>query len=194
MRLRSSPAGPPAASINTTSGGIGRSSSPAAEALSDDLRRGAGDALDARRRIAALSLSAMGSMGVVAAYQFGLLKSLPEPPLPFLDSDRVDASGEAYQLLRTPDAALGLASYAATLALAGMGTRDRAREQPWLPLALAAKTVLDAASGIYLGLEQGTKHKRFCTWCLIAAGASIAMVPTALPEARSSWRHLRRKV
>jgi len=191
---RTPPAGPPAGSIRATSGGIGRSSSPAAEALSDDLRRGAGAALDARRRIAALSLSAMGSMGVVAAYQFGLLKSLPEPPLPFLDSDRVDASGEAYQLLRTPDAALGLASYAATLALAGMGTRDRAREQPWLPLALAAKTVLDAASGIYLGLEQGTKHKRFCTWCLIAAGASIAMVPTALPEARSSWRHLRRKV
>jgi uncharacterized membrane protein len=194
MRRRSSPAGPPAASISAASGGIGRSSSPAAEAISDDLRRGESAALDARRRIAALSLSAMGSMGMVAAYQFGLLKSLPEPSLPRLDSDRVDASGEAYQFLRTPDAALGLASYAATLALAGMGGRDRARDQPWLPLALAAKTVLDAASGIYLGLEQGTKHKRFCTWCLIAAGASIAMVPTALPEAQRSWRHLRRKV
>lgn len=74
-----------------------------------------------------------------------------------------------------------------------MGTRDRAREQPWIPLALVAKTVFDAASGIYLGLEQGTKHKRFCTWCLVAAGTSIAMVPTALPEARRSWRHLRRR-
>jgi uncharacterized membrane protein len=135
----------------------------------------------------------MGSMGLVAAYQFGLVKSLPEPPLPRLDSDRVDASGEAFEFLRTPDAALGLVSYAATLALAGMGGRDRARDQPWLPLALAAKTVLDAASGIYLGLEQGTKHKRFCTWCLIAAGASIAMVPVAVPEARRSLRHLRRR-
>jgi len=192
MMRRPSPAGPSARAARGASGGIGRSSSAAAEALSDDLRRGEGDALDARRRIAALTLSAMGSMGMVAAYQFGLLKSLPEPPLAHLDSDRVDASGEAYQLLRTPDAALGLASYAATLALAGMGRRDRAREQPWLPLALAAKTVLDAASGIYLGLEQGTKHKRFCTWCLIAAGASIAMVPAALPEARRSLRYLRR--
>lgn len=103
----------------------------------------------------------MGSMGLVAAYQFGLLRHLPEPPLPGLDSDRVDATGEAYQLLKTPDAALGLASYAATLALAGMGSRDRAQDRPWLPLALAAKTVLDAASGAYLALEQGTKHKRF---------------------------------
>ncbi len=193
MERRSSPAGPPAASVRPASGGIGRSGSPAAEALSDDLRRGAGAALDARRRIAALCLSAMGSMGLVAAYQFGLVKSLPEPPLPRLDSDRVDASGEAFEFLRTPDAALGLVSYAATLALAGMGGRDRARDQPWLPLALAAKTVLDAASGIYLGLEQGTKHKRFCTWCLIAAGASIAMVPVAVPEARRSLRHLRRR-
>ena len=135
----------------------------------------------------------MGSMGLVAAYQFGLLRHLPEPPLPRLDSDRVDASGEAYQFLKTPDAALGMANYAATLALAGMGGRDRAQDRPWLPLALAAKTALDAASGVYLALEQGTKHKRFCTWCLIAAGSSLAMVPVALPEARTAWRQLRQK-
>ncbi|MDP9452093.1 MAG: vitamin K epoxide reductase [Actinomycetota bacterium] len=192
MARRASPAGPPAATVRGASGGVGRSSSPGAEALSDDLRRGAGAALGARRRIAGLTLGAMGSMGMVAAYQFGLLRHLPEPPLPGLDSDRVDASGEAYQVLGTPDAALGLASYAATLALAGMGGRDRARDRPWLPLALAAKTLLDAASGAYLALEQGTKHRRFCTWCLIAAGSSVAMVPAALPEARTAWRHLRR--
>lgn len=135
----------------------------------------------------------MGSMGLVAAYQFGLLRHLPEPPRPRLDSDTVDASGEAYQLLKTPDAALGMASYAATLVLAGMGGRNRAQERPWLPLALAAKTALDAASGVFLALEQGTKHQRFCVWCLIAAGSSLAMVPVAVPEARSAWRQLRRR-
>lgn len=186
------PAGPPAATVRGSSGGVGRASSRAAEALSDDLRRGRSSALDARRRLAGLALGAMGSMGLVAAYQFGLLRHLPEPPLPRLDSDAVDASGQAYQLLQTPDAALGLASYAATLALAGMGGRDRAVDRPWLPLALAAKTVLDATSGVYLALEQGTRHKRFCVWCLVAAGSSLAMVPVALPEARTAWRHLRR--
>jgi uncharacterized membrane protein len=164
-----------------------------AEAVSNALRRGAGTHLDARRRVAALSLTAMGSMGAVAAYQFGLLGHLPEPPLPGLDSDTVDASGEAYQLLKTPDAALGLVGYAATLALAGMGGRHRARERPWIPLALAAKVALDAASGIYLGLEQATRHKRFCTWCLVAAGASVAMVPAAIPEARAALGHLRQR-
>lgn len=164
----------------------------AAEAVSDDLRRGTGAALDARRRVAGLALGAMGSMGLVAAYQFGILRHLPEPPLPRLDSDHVDATGEAYELLKTPDATLGLISYGVTLALAGMGARNRAQTKPWLPLALLAKTGLDAVSGLYLTLEQGTKHKRFCTWCLIAAGSSVAMVPVAFPEARTAWRGVRR--
>ncbi len=51
-------------------------------------------------------------MGVVAAYQNGLVRRLPEPPLPFFDAEQVDASGEAYALFRTPDAALGLVSVA----------------------------------------------------------------------------------
>lgn len=94
------------------SGGIGRGSTPAAEGVSDDLRRHGGELLDRRRRTAALSLVAAGAMGVVAAYQNGLVRRLPEPPLPFFDAEQVDASGEAYALFRTPDAALGLVSVA----------------------------------------------------------------------------------
>jgi len=130
----------------------------------------------------------MGSLGVVAAYQFGLLRHLPEPPLPGLDADRVDASGEAYQMFKTPDAAIGLASYAVTLVLVGMGGSDRSSERSWLPVAAAAKVAGDAAFGLYLTLEQGTKHKRFCSWCLLAAGLSLATVPLAIPEARAAVR------
>lgn len=189
--LRSRPAGPPAASVRPPSGGIGRRSSAAAERVSDDLRRHTGDFLDERRRLAGLSLLASGAMGVVAAYQTGLLRSLPEPPLPLLDADRVDASGEAYVQLRVPDAALGLLSYAATLALATAGDRNRSTDLPLLPLAVLAKVGIDALGGLYLTLEQGTKHRRFCSWCLAASAASLAMVPTALPEARAAWRALR---
>jgi len=46
------PAGPPIRSIRLGPGGIGRQSSAAAEAVSDALRRGAGDDLDRRRRTA----------------------------------------------------------------------------------------------------------------------------------------------
>ena len=171
--------------------GIGRPSSAAAERVSADLRLGGGDLLRRRRRVAAMALSAIGSMGVVSAYQFGLLRHLPEPPVDAFDADTVDASGEAYQYLKTPDAALGLASYAITLALAGMGSRRRWAAQPWVPLALAAKVGLDAVSGLYLTVEQGSRHRRFCSWCLVASGLSLAMVPQVAPEAKAAWRQVR---
>lgn len=188
---RAHPAGPPASSVRGSSGGIGRRTSLEAEAVSDALRRGSDRFLDRRRRTAALSLASISSLGVVAAYQNGLLRHLPEPPLRGLAADRVDASGEAYQYLKVPDSALGLASSAVTLALAGMGAADRADRQPWIPLALAAKVGLDAAFGLLLTVEQGTKHRRFCSWCLVAAVASVATIPQVVPEARAAWRTVR---
>ncbi len=159
--------------------------------MSDDLRRRPDQFLDRRRRVAALSLLSSAALGAVAAYQNGLVRHLPEPPLELFDADRVDASGEAYQLFKTPDAALGLASYGLTLALAGAGSARRAEERPWLPLAMTAKVVADALGGLYLTAEQASKHRRFCSWCLTAAAASVAMVPQALPEARAALRQLR---
>ncbi len=193
MSQRSQPAGPPASEVKGSPGGIGRRTSDAAEAVSDALRRGDSAFLRRRRRVAGLSLAAMGSLGVVTAYQMGLLRKVPEPPMRFLDADRVDASGEAYQFLKTPDASLGLASAAVTLALAGMGSDRRADQQPLIPLALAAKAILDAAFGLLLTLEQGTKHRRFCSWCLLAAATNVATVPQVLPEAAAAWRTLRRR-
>lgn len=188
--LRDRPAGPPAEEAGGRPGGIGRPPSVSGEEVSDDLRRHAGDLLDRRRRVAALSLVASGAMGVVAAYQNGLLRRLPEPPLPLFDAEHVDASGEAYALLRTPDAALGLLSYAATLVLAGMGSKRRHEDLPVVPLAMAAKVVFDALGGIYLTAEQATKHRKFCSWCLAASVASVAMVPQVVPEARLAVRRL----
>ena len=178
-RLR--PAGPPAASVRPGSGGVGRSTSAAAERVSDDLRRGSGDFLEQRRWIAGLGTLAAGALGVVALYQFGLLRRVPEPPLPLLHAaaDAVDASGEACQAFKTSDAALGLVSAGATLVLAGIGDRQRARTTPWVPLALAAKTAVDTAGSGFLLDEQLTKL------------AQVATLPLALPEARvalHTWR------
>lgn len=64
--------------------------------MSDALRRQSSRYLDARRRTAVLQLGAAATLGVVAAYQFGVLRSVPEPRLPGLSADQVDASGEAY--------------------------------------------------------------------------------------------------
>lgn len=158
--------------------------------MSDDLRRHSGQILQLRRRTAALSLGAMGSLGMVCAYQFGLVEHLPEPRIRIFAADRVDASGEAYDLLTTPDAPLGMLGQAVTLVLAGMGNADRADERPWIPLVLAAKVSVDALSAVYLTLEQQSRHRRFCFWCVLAAAMNLATVPAVLPEASIALRRL----
>lgn len=193
MRTRQRPAGPPAATIRPGSGGIGRGTSEGAEAVSDALRRGSGPYLDARRRTAVLQTAAAGTLAVVGLYQFGVLRSVPEPSLPGLGAGRVDASGEAYQALRTPDSALGIASAGVSLVLAGMGSARRHEEQPWIPIVLLAKSLVDAAGGAYLFAEQVTKHKKLCSWCTVSAGFLIATVPAVLPEARAAWKALRHR-
>ncbi len=188
MKTRERPAGPPAATVRPGSRGIGRNTTPAAEAVSDALRRGSSPHLDARRRTAVLQLGAAGTLGVVGLYQFGVLRSVPEPSLPGFGADAVDASGEAYTMLRTPDSTLGIVSAGVSLVLAGMGGDNRHQEQPWIPLVLLAKSVVDAAGGTYLFAEQITKHKKICSWCTASAALLVATVPAALPEARAAWK------
>ena len=170
---------------------IGRKSSSAADRVSNELRTESSATLRQRRLIVALSLVAGGSMGLITLYQMGIIDHLPEPPLGRLDADRVDASGEAYNLFKTPDAALGLGSYAVTLALAAAGGADRARTQPMLPVVLATKVAFDALGAIFLTVEQGSKHRKFCSWCLVASAASLAMVPAVVPETRQAWKTMR---
>ncbi len=160
------------------------------EDLSRQLRQGTGDFLDRRRKITGLALTAAGSMGLISLYQLGLIKHLPDPPLPHFDSNKVDAADEAYSRFSMPDAPLGLGSYAATLGLAAMGGKDRAVERPWIPLALAAKVALDALQAGKLTVDQWTKHRAFCVWCLLAAGATFATVPLVIPEARAALRQI----
>lgn len=71
------------------------------------------------------------------------------------------------------------------------GGAKRASEQPLIPLALFAKTVVDAAGGVYLTAEHLTEYRKVCSWCTVSAVALIASVPAAYPEARDALRHLR---
>ena len=156
--------------------------------LSHELREETGGSLKQRRAIVGLSLIAAGSMGIIALYQMGIIKHLPEPPLPKLDADKVDASEEAYAHLQAPDAVLGFGSYAATMALAAVGGKNRAKEQPWLPVALAAKALVDAFQAARLTRDQAVRHQAYCFWCLLAAAATFGTVPFALSEARAVLR------
>jgi hypothetical protein len=162
------------------------------EDLSRQLREGTGKFLARRRGVTGLSLVAAGSMALISLYQLGLIKHLPEPPLPYFDADKVDAAPDAYAMLSMPDAVIGFGSYAATLGLAAMGGEDRAAERPWIPLAMAAKALVDAGQAGKLSVDQWTQHRAFCFWCLLAAGATFAAVPLTLPEAHAALKQIRR--
>lgn len=161
-----------------------------AQKLSSYLRTGSDANLRRRRGVVALSVVSLASMAFISLFQTGLISHLPEPALPGLDADKVDASPEAYAILRTPDAALGALSYAVTLVLACMEGKHRATEMPLLPLTLAAKATGDAVMAAKLTVDQWTKHKAFCLWCLTAAAATFVTVPLVVPEARIAWREL----
>lgn len=76
-------------------------------------------------------------------YQLGVVRRVPE--LPFLEADAVNASGEAHQAPKTPDAALALVSVAAARSWLGRATETQAGAESWLLLALAAETTTDVA-------------------------------------------------
>ena len=83
--------------------------------LSQYLRKG--DDPELRRRRWVIGLSVLGTTAgqLVALYQTGIIRHLPDPPSGGLfDSDRVDASEYAYSRFSSPDAPLMIITYGVT--------------------------------------------------------------------------------
>jgi len=59
-------------------------------------------------------------------------------------------------------------------------------EQPprWLRALAAAKACVDAAYATKLTVDQATKHRAACSWCLLATAATFSALPQALRAAR----------
>ena len=119
------------------------------------------------------------------------LSGCPSHRSPFWDAKKVNGSAEAYAILNTPDAVLGLGSYAATLGLIAMGGPDRARSQPWIPLALAAKSSLDSFQAGTLTGKSWCKFRAFSLYSLVTALCTFLVLPFVLPEARAAWKKLK---
>jgi hypothetical protein len=143
-----------------------------------------------RQVAGALTLVGMASLAVIALYQVGFLKSLPEPRLAILDAGKVNGS-KAYEILGIPDALLGLGSYAATLGLVLTGKPNRTEITPWVPLMLAAKCCVDTLQAARLTRKSWLKFRAFSLYSLITVAATFLTLPVILPEASAAWRKLR---
>jgi uncharacterized membrane protein len=163
---------------------------PTPRQLSRDLRLGESPDLTRRRWIVGLSLLGTAAGQLVGLFQTGIVPRLPDPPSDLFDSSRVDASDYAYSRLQTPDAFVMIATYAVTAGLAAAGGKDRAREQPWLPIATLAKTLYDSYVTLNLAREEWRDNRALCAYCQAATLASLASAALAVPEAVKAVRNL----
>lgn len=161
----------------------------APDRLSHELRCERSPDLARRRGAIALSLTAAAIGGVVAAYQTGLVRRLPDLlPGRIWDAEKVDASAYAYRRLQVPDGMLMIATYAATAALVSAGGKDRAEQAPAFPLAAAGKALFDLITCIELAREERRDNRALCSWCQVATVLTAAILALTVPEA---WRAAR---
>jgi hypothetical protein len=154
--------------------------------LRDHLRHANDPDMRRRRAIIGLSLAGMAAMTPVSLLPTGIVRHLPDPPLPNFHSDATNLSDEAYRFC-VPDGTLALASLATNIPLAAAGGRDR---QPWLALAAAGKAVVDAvgAAGYFWQMLSGKEP--WCPHCITGAIANFGILALTLPEARAALPRL----
>lgn len=162
--------------------------------LRKDLQHGHSAALRRRRTIIGLSIIGMGSMAIVSAFQTGLLKHLPDPPLDRFQSDEVNSSDTAYHW-GVPDGTISLAGHATNIVLAAYGRRDRVEVEPWAPLAACVKAAAEAAVAVkYLFYEMPIVQKKWCGYCITDAMMHIGTFAFTLPEAWDAATRMRSKL
>lgn len=158
--------------------------------LSQELRKGNNPHMSRRRLIIGLSMVGATMAEAVALYQTGIISELPDPPLPLIDSSKVDASDYAYRILDTPDGFFMLVNYGITGVLAAAGGLNRAETAPLLPIGMSVKTLLDSVLALGLAGEEWKENKAFCAYCQVATLCSIASFALSIPEAMSALNHL----
>ncbi len=159
--------------------------------LSKALRTAGGLYMFCRRGIIITSFIAALCMMMIALYQMGIIKRLPDLPWRRFKSSEIAAVIAAYRPLGLPipDSLLGVVSYAVTAALAAFAGPQRHQDLPWIVLLMTVKILADATLAGVLWWVQWAWYRAFCMYCLAAAVASFAAVILAVPE---TWATLRR--
>lgn len=159
--------------------------------LSQELREGRSGDLARRRWALGLNFAGAGVGMLVAAYQTGMLKRLPDIlPGKLWDAEKVDASDYAYKRAQTPDGLLMALTYIVTACLVGAGGKDRSRQQPWIPLAASAKAWSDLLFALKLTREEYRDNSALCSWCQVATVFTAATAVLSTPEAVRAGRGL----
>lgn len=164
--------------------------SPHPEQLRHELQASDEPEVILRRAVVGVSIAGIAAMTAVTLFQSGIVKHLPDPPEQDFDSEKVNASKEAYSY-GTPDGPLGITSHAINLTLATSGSANRAREAPWLPImATLAAAPAALTSMQYLFYAMPVKEKAWCGYCVADALTHIATLGLTFYESSKALSYV----
>lgn len=141
--------------------------------LRDELRAGISEDLGRRRKIIALSTLGLVDFSIISLYQTGIIKRLPDIPLPVFDSNKVNAAKDAY-MMGVPDGPVSATVYGLTMVLAAaMGSESTGRK-PVLDVLLGGAIAGNAAGAVFYMYDMIFKQKKICLYCVTGALINFA--------------------
>jgi len=158
-------------------------------AIRNELRNRESEAMDKRRLIILLSALGLVDFSVISLYQTGVIEKLPDLPFPIFDSNKVNASKEAYQF-GVPDGPVSAAVYAATMVLAAAGGSEQSGRKPVLDTLLGATVIGNTAGALYYLYDMIFKKEKICLYCVAGAAINIASSVIVAPLIKRSIRQL----
>jgi uncharacterized membrane protein len=158
-----------------------------ATAIRNELRNGSTPDLDKRRKVILLSALGLVDFSIISLYQTGVIKHLPDLPYPLFDSDKVNASEDAYRF-GAPDAPISAVAYATAMVLASAGGSEKAERKPAFDVALGATLAGNAIGAVFYLYKMFFKQKKVCLYCTTGAAINIAsaiiIAPTVFKQAK----------
>jgi Vitamin K epoxide reductase family len=139
-----------------------------------------------RLRVAALALAGLCISSYLTLYQLGVFDTVWDPFFPNGSPAVLDWTHPF------PDAALGVAAYAAEVVLSFIGGPDRWRTMPWTVIAFGLVIVSGAVTSVALIIIQPVAVGHWCTLCLCSAALSLIILPLGIDEPLAGLQHLAR--
>lgn len=152
--------------------------------IRNELRESDSVSLNRKRNIAFLSVIGLVDFSVISLYQLGFIKKLPDLPFKIFDSNKVNASKEAY-IMGVPDGPITLVSYAANILFAGAGGTRKTGRSKIFDILLAGSVIGGALGGAYYLNDMIFNQKKVCLYCVVGAALNFAMVSPVIKELRS---------
>jgi uncharacterized membrane protein len=158
-------------------------------AMRDVLRTEHSEDLDRRRKVIGLSALGLVDFSIISLYQTGVIKSLPDLPFEVFDSNKVNASEDAYQF-GAPDGPISAVAYAATMVLASAGGDEQTGRKPVLDVALGATVAGNAVGAVFYLYKMIFVQKKICLYCVTGAAVNIASAVIIAPTVLKGIRKL----